>query len=106
MTKLWWYVVAITTVLGAYLAWRVFKDRDVAELPDITTELEAIEAKAETKKLIVKLGEAKALEEVEKKHKEALDAMDEKKKAEAERLRADPGELARFLVRAGRPSKG
>lgn len=104
MTKWWWWIVAGVTVLGALLAYLVFRDRDVAELPDLQTEFEAIEAKSKAKKIAALLGEKEALAKIEAEHKETLDAMDDEKKAEAEQLRADPGELARFLVRAGRPT--
>ncbi len=105
MSRVWIWIVAAFTLVGGYLAWAALKERRKDPLPNYRNEIDAIDARAETEKLWIRHGEEEAVRIVEEKHKEALDALDDKKKAEAEALRKNPSELAAFLVRAGRPRK-
>ena len=67
----------------------------------LKTELDAIDAEEEAEMLEAELGRDKALAAIETNHREAVDALTEKQKKQAEKLRADPRALSRFLVFAG-----
>ena len=101
MKHAWICIVAALTVIGGFLVWWALRREEPR--PSFTNEVEALLAKSEAEKLVVELGTEAALKRVEAQHADALAKLDEKKKAEAAFLRENPGELAKFLVRAGRP---
>lgn len=98
----YWYVPVIL-VLGVLL-WIVSRGR-VNPMEHTETELEAIKAGAEVKRIQTKLGAEQARQHVEDKYRKQLEALNEKQKAQAEELRNDPVKLAKFLVRAGHHSQ-
>ncbi len=92
-------------IIGVLLAWilvrRWFPTRkpSVPPLDRIQKELEAIREGAQVDKLQAELGHEQAVAHIEDKFREELAAMDEERAAEAERLRADPEALTRYIIR-------
>lgn len=97
--KYLWYVLAILGAIAGVLLFVLAGGR--GKLPDLKKDFKRIDATAEAKKLKAKLGHQEAVEAIEEKHKEKLNALDERQKAEAQRLRSDPVALSKFLVDAG-----
>jgi hypothetical protein len=62
-------------------------------------EVDAINAKAEAKRMRAEKGTAEAVAHVEMKYREELEAMDQEGRARAKELREDPEALAAFIVR-------
>ena len=97
-------------VLGVIAAFAVWRRRGGGPVTTpthrILTEMKAIQAAAEADKVVAQRGHDEAIKSVEEEHATAMARLDEAQKAEAARLTKDPGELARFLVRAaGRAGK-
>lgn len=99
-----WHVplIAVAAILGYVLAKRGTA-RQPLEL--VKTELDAIAAGAEVRKVKAEAGAQAARAHIEEQHKEALAALDAKQREEAKTYEENPEELARFLVRVGSASK-
>jgi hypothetical protein len=67
----------------------------------LATEVNAINAKADAKKLVTEQGADIARAKILTEHTETVNRLSEKQKAEADRLRSDPAGLAVFLTRIG-----
>lgn len=89
-------------LFGVFLAHKGAKTIEVPARPDLKTEIRAIKAEADVKKLEAQLGAEHARAQVEAEHKETLEQLNASQKKEAEALRQDPAKLAMFLVRAGK----
>jgi hypothetical protein len=96
-----WYVpfVFLAALAGFLISWK-----RGTPLQATKRELEAIRAGADARRVEAALGAERARRHVEKAHVEALMLLDESQAQQAEGLRDDPAALAKFLVRAGRPS--
>lgn len=102
--KAHWYIplFIVGVIIGAVFSKRV-RDRG-AFLDQTKAELEASKAAAEALRWKAELGAEKAAAKVEAEHKAELEKLDDTQKQEAQKLRKDPGALARYLVRAGSSS--
>lgn len=95
----WLLAAGVSVVL-----WLFFR-RKTPILAESKRELESIRAQNQAERIEAEIGRRQALEHVEAKYKAELEALDAGQKKEAETLRADPGKLSRFLVRAGRKDR-
>lgn len=97
-----WYVPLFAA--GAVLGFAVSASTRKKGPPkaQVKAELEVIKAGAKAKKLEAELGAAKATAEVEAEYHAEKERLGAAERAEAEKLRENPRDLARFLVRAGR----
>lgn len=104
--KAHWYVplFALGVVLGFIVSGKC--RRKGPPPAQVKAELEAITAGAEAEKMAAAVGKAEAVRVVEETYSEAREALDEKQRAEAEKLRDNPRDLARYLVRAGQRRPG
>lgn len=64
-------------------------------------EFKAIEAGKKAAELEAEKGHELAVAKLEMEHAEALDELDDKQKAKAEKMKKDPEALARWLVKLG-----
>lgn len=71
-------------------------------LGKLTVEKRAIDEKARVRKLEAELGREAALQEVEDKHRETMEQLDDEQEKKARELRSNPAALSRFLVRASK----
>lgn len=94
-----WYIPLGVLLIG--ILWGIFRRR---ENPArwVRTELAAIDAQTEARKLKAQLGTEAAASVLEDQYRAELDALDAAQAAQAKELRHDPEKLAKFLVRAGR----
>ena len=97
--KDYWYIPLF--VIALVLGWVVFRRRGGTPIAQIKRELDAIEAQRHARELVARLGADKARVRVIVRHREAMEALDEKQRVQAESLRADPVKLAKFLTKAG-----
>jgi hypothetical protein len=102
--KKYWYVPLF--VLAVFLGFMLSRKSRARGTPLVQTlrELDAIKAGAEVEKVKAQLGAEQAKAHVEDKYREEIDALDEKQKERLEKMEEDPMAMARFLVRAGKPS--
>lgn len=98
----YWYIPFL--ILGAILAWIVFRDRNRTPIAATKRELKAIDAGRRAKEMEARYGTEAAKAKVKSEYQAALAALDGKKAAKAKELENDPAKLARFLVRAGSDS--
>jgi len=96
--KDYWYLPLIAGV--AIIGYLAFRGRG-GRWWDVKHELEVIEAGRQAREAKACLGAAQAAEQVREQHAEALALLDVDQAKEAERLKADPVALSRFLVRVG-----
>lgn len=95
----YWYIPLV--VLGGIFLFVMSRGKE-SPSKILFTELDAIKAGSDAKKVQAEKGAEIASEEVRKKHAEALKKLDEEQKAEAERLKNDPVALSKFLIRASK----
>lgn len=100
----YWYVplfVVLVVVLSIFF-WPRKKSRNPVRT--IQKELDAIRAGMEAREWKEKYGVEVARKQVEERFREEKEALTERKRAQAERLKDDPVALSKFLVRAGSDS--
>ena len=95
--KRWGWVALV--VVGAVLA--VIFRRKTLPGTNVDATIAAARADAEAERVIAAKGHEEAIKAVEEKYAAVKTALEEKERAEAEELRADPRALARFLAAAG-----
>lgn len=81
------------------LFWALTGGRGPNPAKKLGREVDAINAKADIKRIQVDLDEERALAHVENKYRDDLAAMDDEKRARADKLKKDPAKLAAFIVR-------
>lgn len=91
-----WYIPLLAAAAIALFLWR----RQKKPLQQLGTHLEAIAAGAEARVLREELGAREASVRVLEKYDAEVQALDVRTRREAKTLKADPEELARFLVHA------
>ena len=96
-----WLALAVGVVALTVAAWFIGK-RGVNPLKAVRLELDVLDAKTKTKKLLVNQGISKARRQIEAEHKEAIEQFNDEQKKQARQLRSDPVALSEFLVRVGR----
>lgn len=95
-------------VVGVLLAWILVRrwlpqsKPKVPPLDHIRRELTAIREGAKVDKLQAELGHEQAVQHIEDKYRKELEEMEAERKAEAEKLRADPEALTRYIIRGGK----
>ena len=104
--KKYWYVpltavAAILGVIGGALVQRRFN----SPTDRVKDELKAIDAAAETAKVVQKEGVEAATKQLEETHAETIKELDKSAAAKAERLRSNPTRLSKHLVRAAERSR-
>lgn len=97
----YWYV---PLVLFAGTLGFIFGRRRENPVERVKSEVRAIKAETETKKLEALAGKESAIRAVEHTYRYTMRELDEKRKNQAEELRDDPAKLAKFLVRASNGS--
>lgn len=104
--KKYWYVpltvvAAVLGVIGGALVQRRFN----SPVDRVKDELKAIDAAAETAKVVQKEGVEAASRQLEETHAETIKEMDKSAAAKVERLRRNPSALSKHLVRAAERSR-
>jgi len=94
---LWVPIVAVASFL-AYSLGRTRKDFKTA----LDTEVSAVNAKTDAKRLVIEQGTEIARAKIETEHRETINRLTETQKQEASRLRGDPVALSVFLARIGK----
>jgi hypothetical protein len=94
----WYLAVVLVLAIGLLILSRKNK-KAAADM--VATEMKAVEASAEARRLVAIRGAEQAREDVEAKYKAEREALDDEQKKQAAQLSGDPVALARFLVRAG-----
>jgi hypothetical protein len=99
--KKYWAVPLI--ILGIIGGWLLFRKRREKGTPIVQTkvELQAIDAAGQARLKEAELGAEKAKAWVEAQYQSELQALNQSQKEQADALRDNPAELAKFLVRAG-----
>ena len=96
----WYHWVGIG-VLGVLLVavWFATGGRGLNPMDRLAIEVDAIDAKADVRRIQSKLNTEQALQHVDQSYRQDIELMDEKRKAKAKTLRKDPAKLAAFIVR-------
>lgn len=87
------------------MAWVLWKN---ARHPKsvVSSEMKAIEAKRRVDEMVATQGTRRTLEIVEQDYQKELSELDEKQEKKVARLRRNPGQLTRYLVRVGEKLRG
>lgn len=96
LQKFW----VVLVVVGGLILWWVFRRKEPP--PSIKTELEVVDAKLKTKKILIEHGKDEALKQQDEQYSKILEAMDASDKEKAKALEADPVERHAFILRAGK----
>lgn len=95
-----WWLAAIGAVALAMLVW-LFGRRGLNPAKSVRLELDVLDAKTKTQKLLVNQSASMVRRNLETEHRETVAKFDDKQKKQAAELDGDPVALSAFLVRVG-----
>lgn len=93
----WGWLVGVVAL--AVLIWIISRGKTAPPKTEIEAAKRAIDAEAKAEKLAAVLGHHEAVRQIEEEYGENLKALEAEEAEQVERLRADPGRLARLLAR-------
>lgn len=99
--KYLFYTLALGAAVGGILLFFLSRGRWGRRSLDLEKRFAVVDAEVDAKKLKARLGHAEAVRVIEARYEEEINALDERQRAEAVRLRHDPVSLSRYLVQVG-----